>query len=109
MTKQHYFEMCELLNKPPKPEDIPVELEDFPDEVQLGFSIYYVLQDQWEGISGTYMGKNWTGLMDIFDIYEVEKQDRKTIFEILHLIDRERSAQIELVKKQQEQTKSPSR
>jgi hypothetical protein len=95
--------MCELMGTTPKQEDIPVELDDFPEEVQGAFSIYFILQDQWEGMSGTYMGKNMTGICDIFQIYGVMPEDRKTVFEIIHLIDQERTAQIALLKSQTKQ------
>lgn len=101
--------MCEMLGSEPQESDIPVELSDFPDEVQTAFQVYQVLQDHWEGMSGTYMGKNLTGLSEVFDVYEVPKTDRKMVLEFIHLIDRERMTNLDQKRKQEEslKTKSP--
>lgn len=106
MTKENYFEMCEMMGTEPQETDIPVEISDFPDEVQIAFQVYQVLQDHWEGMSGTYMGKNLTGLGEILDVYEVEKSDRKLILELINLIDRERMIQYDEKRKQEDSLKS---
>ena len=49
----------------------------YPYEVQLAFFIYNLLQDTWDGMSGSYFGKNLSGLGELLDIYEVE--DKKTV------------------------------
>jgi len=106
MTKAQYYEMCEMMGHEPVDEDVPVEVGDFPLEVQTAFEVYQVLQDCWEGMSGTYMGKSLTGLRDVFDIFEIENQDRKTVLELINLIDRERMATYEAKRKQEESMKS---
>lgn len=106
MTKDQYFEMCEMMGYEPNDKEIPVEIGDFPPEVQTAFEVYQVLQDHWEGMSGTYMGKNLTGLGEILDVYEVEKSDRKLILELINLIDRERIIQYDKKRKQEEDLKS---
>lgn len=105
MTKDQYFEMCEMMGYEPNDKDIPVEIDDFPPEVQTAFEIYQLLQDHWEGMSGTYMGKNLTGIKDVFDIFEVEVVDRKPILELINLIDRERILQYDAKRKQEESLK----
>jgi hypothetical protein len=106
MTKDQYFEMCEMMGTDVFEEEIPVELNDFPAEVQTAFEVYQVLQDHWEAMSGTYMGKNLTGVKDILDIYEVEHTDRKLILELINLIDRERMIQYDAKRKQEDSLKS---
>jgi hypothetical protein len=91
MTKDSYFELCEVLGTEPVDEEIPVEIEDFPPEVQLSISIYFKLRDEWESMSGTYMGKSYLGLQDILDILEVEKADRKDVLEWIAVLDHARS------------------
>lgn len=105
MTKDQYYEMCEMMGTEPREEEAPVELADFPSEIQTAFEVYQVLQDHWEGMSGTYMGKHLTGVKDIFDIFEVETSDRKLILELISLIDRERMTQYELKRKQEDSLK----
>lgn len=58
MDKQAYFEMCEMLGSEPIDDEIPVEADDFPELVQKALHIYSYLPDIWEGMSGTYMGKD---------------------------------------------------
>lgn len=45
----------------------------FPDEVTLSLHLYSLLSDRWDGSSGSYMGKDYTDLQLIFNIYEVEE------------------------------------
>lgn len=56
----------------PIPEEIPVSLGSLPEDLQLAFSLYYKLPDRWEGMSGTYMGKDLSCFKAIADILEVE-------------------------------------
>lgn len=64
---------------------MPQELSDFPEEVQVAFFIYGFLEDKWEGMSGTYLGKNWTTVPYFFDLYNV--QHPKDIIFIMKLIE----------------------
>jgi len=64
--------MMEQLGEEPKPEEIPPRFEDLLHEAQEAWIIYNSLQDVWEGMSGTFMGKNKAGLFDLFKAYEVE-------------------------------------
>lgn len=91
MTKEAYFEMCEALGSEPVESEIPAELADFPDIIQNVFSLYYILRDDWDTMNGIYLGKNYSGILDTFEIYEVEKADRKFYLEWLMVIDSARS------------------
>lgn len=91
VTKETYFDICEQLGTEPIEEEIPVELEDFPDEVQQALSIYFRLRDDWDGFTGTYMGKNFTGLSDILDIYQVDMASRQDLLDWIFIIDKVRS------------------
>lgn len=100
-TKDHYFEMCEALGTEPVESEIPVELEDFPDEVQQAINVYYKLRDEWDTMNGTYLGKSYTGLGEILDIFEVDKVDRKLFMEWITILDNARSKAIEASKPKQ--------
>ena len=91
VTKETYFEICEQLGSEPIEEEIPVELEDFPDELQEALNIYFRLRDDWDGFSGNYMGKNFTGLSDILDIYQIPKPSRQDLLDWIFIIDKVRS------------------
>ena len=88
MTKDQYFEMCDMLKTEPKEEEIPVEFEDLNEDIQYSIGVYNMLQDNWDTMNGTYLGKNMVGLTDIFRIMEVD--DYRTCFYIIGILDRVR-------------------
>lgn len=94
MTKDRYFEMCEMMNSEPILDEIPVELEDFPLEVQQAISVYRMLRDEWEGFNGYYLGKSFIGLTEILGYMEIDVSDRKLTVLLLKLIDSVRSSLI---------------
>jgi len=64
---------------------MPLDSSDFPVEVQVAFFIFGFLEDRYEGMSGTYMGKSWTNLEYLFNLYEV--QQPKIVLEMLKLYE----------------------
>ena len=94
MTKDTYFEMCEMLGEEPVEENIPVELDDFPLEVQQAMLVYRMLRDEWDGFSGTYFGKSLMGIKDILDAVEINEEDHKFIIMLIRQIDDVRSNEI---------------
>lgn len=95
MTKDAYFDMCAALNSEPIEREIPVEYDDLSIDVQEALNIYSKLRDEWDTMNGVYLGKNYNGILDIFDILEVPKEDRKTMFELIGSIDNVRSKALE--------------
>jgi hypothetical protein len=91
MTKDQYFEMCEMMGSEPVEAEIPVELDDFPEEVQQAFQMYYLLRDVWEGMSGTYMGKDYSTIFDFFRLYDIDPQDQLLTLGYIRQIDSVRS------------------
>ena len=106
MTKDQYFEMCELLGTEPIEEEIPLEFEDLVSEVQESIMLYNMFPDNWDSMSGTYLGKNFIGFKDIFEIMEIE--DHKTYFQIISIIDRCRSKIINDRKPKAPEKKKPA-
>jgi len=51
---------------------MPLEPSDFPEEVQVAFFMLSYLSDNWEGMSGTYMGKVWTDLEYLFKLHKIQ-------------------------------------
>ncbi len=91
VTKESYFQMCEMLGSEPIDSEIPVELDDLPIEVQESITVYRLLKDEWDFVNGNYLGKSLLGLQDIFNICKIADGDRMFTLEIINLLDSIRS------------------
>lgn len=80
-----YIAVCEKLGKEPDYDKIPMDDNNFPYEVQLALLVHSVLPDRWDGMSGSYLGKDWSALGTLLNIYDVE--DKKTVSFFLKSID----------------------
>jgi len=79
--------MCEQLGQEPIPEEIPASFEDFPHIVQTSMNVYAILPDNWDGFSGTYMGKDYALLPYLADtVYAVT--NKAQLVKYVTLIDR---------------------
>ena len=87
MTKDAYFEMCEALGTAPIDDEIPIDMDDFPEEVQNAFNMYYQLRDNWDSMGGSYLGKDTSTLFNFFDLYDTEKADRLFIISLVQHMD----------------------
>lgn len=94
MTKDIYFEMCEQMGQEPIESEIPLEPNDFPDIVQAAFIIYSILSDQWDTMGGAYLGKDFSIVFNLFDLYDVDTLDRPLCMNILQHIDGVRNKSI---------------
>jgi hypothetical protein len=65
---------------------MPLEPSDFPEEVQVAFFMLSYLSDNWEGMSGTYMGKVWTDLEYLFKLHKI--QNPRVILYFMKLYER---------------------
>ena len=81
MSIEQYFAMCDQMGWEPKEEEIPIDPSTLPIESQQALLLLNYLPDLWEGLKGTWLGKDYSGLLAIMDIYEIE--DRKKVFERL--------------------------
>jgi hypothetical protein len=100
MTRDKYLDMCLELGTEPLEHEIPVELDDFALEAQHCLLIYKTLRDEWDYMNGNYIGKNLSGIFQLFEVYEIDRQDWKFYLEIIHLIDQVRIEQIRLYEQQ---------
>ena len=97
----------ENMKREPKTETLRLISGDiFPQEVLLSLYIYSLLSDRWDGSSGSYMGKDYTDLQHLFQIYEVEEP--KVFIVFIKAIDHFKSKIIneELKKKQDAELRS---
>lgn len=79
--------MCTAMGYEPEEDKIPVEFEDLYTDVQEAFVIYSRLTDRWDGFNGVYLGKDYSGILDMFKLLEVPEEDWKTVFDLLNMID----------------------
>jgi len=86
MSKEAYLDMCEMLSTKPKYDEVPFELDDFPDEIQTAIEIYAMLPSKIEGMSGLYLGKDYSMLFSLLDVFEVH--NRQYIIRIIVYMDR---------------------
>jgi len=94
MTKEAYFEMCEMLGSEPVESEIPVEFDDFPLEMQQAFAVYRMLRDEWDTMNGNYLGKSLIGIKDLLEATEIDPQDQKFVVMLVRMIDQVRSDEI---------------
>jgi len=73
--------MCEQMGWEPKEEDLPQDGSNLSLECQQALTILNALPDNWEGMNGTWLGKDYSGLSAVMDIYEIES--RREVFELL--------------------------
>lgn len=85
----------------PKEEDIPKDPSHFSLEAQQALVMVNVLPDKWEGMSGTWLGKEYSGLLDIMELYQID--DKKQVFELLKVCEEELGKYYAQKRKEQEQ------
>jgi len=68
--------MCEQLGTEPDPSRAPLSLDKFPEDVQHAFIVFNHMPDRWDGMSGSYFGKDWSSIEFFLNLFEVE--DKKT-------------------------------
>ena len=68
---------------------MPPTPQDYPYEVQVAFLLHDLLPDKWDGMSGSYMGKEYSSLELLLDTWEVYGHDRIVcIYFIKHIESR---------------------
>jgi len=85
----------------PKEEDIPKDPSTFSLEAQQALQLLNALPDKWEGMNGIWLGKDYTGLFDIMDLYHITA--RKDVFELLKVCEEELGKFYAQKRKEQEQ------
>ena len=89
MNTEQYLLMCEQMGWEPREEDIPMEVDSLSYNSQCALILFQALPDNWEGMSGSWMGNDYSGLMDIMNIYQID--NKKEIFELLKVAEVEAS------------------
>lgn len=84
----------------PSEEEMPLDPSFLAVNAQYALILLNVLPDKWEGMSGSWMGKDYSGLAAIMDIYEIE--DRREVFELLKVAEDELGKHYRQKQKEQE-------
>lgn len=87
MTKEQYFEMCEMLGNEPLDSETPIDMNDFPPLVQNVFQIYFMLSDIWDSMGGSYIGKNLSNVFDFFRLYELSEAEQLLALSFIQEMD----------------------
>lgn len=78
--------MCEQTGEEIDWERCPPDEEDFPDSILTALNIYYSLGNRVYGDVG-YVGKDFTNLPLLYDLYKVQEYQKDWIFELLLFLD----------------------
>jgi len=65
---------------------MPLTSDSFPPEVQVAFFMFNLLSDVWDGMSGSYMGKDWSHCCQLFEVYDIE--DSRYVIYFMKLYER---------------------
>lgn len=85
MTADTYFAVCEELGKEPDPAEIPPSWNDLPEIIQSTVNVFNLLGDRVFPEIG-YIGKDYTNLPILLDIYGLEGS-KELVIEVLSWLD----------------------
>ena len=81
---------------------------EYPSEVQVAFLLHDLLPDRWDGMSGMFLGKDWSALGTLLDVFEVD-DPRTTVYFLKAIDDRNSNAINEKVTQRNKAAKAKSR
>jgi hypothetical protein len=90
---------------------MPLDPSELPAVVQVAFFIFNMLPDNYVGMDGVYIGKNWETCEFLFNTYQV--QDVSTTFHIMKMyeeimVEDRLSTRTDEMKKAERQAKASS-
>lgn len=107
MSQEQYLDMCEQMGWIPTEEELPVDASTLSINAQSALLLINALPDIWEGMNGSWLGKDYSGLFSIMEIYEME--DKRAIFELLKAAENELGIYYAQKRKEQETISKPKR
>lgn len=87
----------------PEEMDIPIQFSDLTINAQHAMQLFNILPDRVSDMSGVWLGKEYSGLLDIMWLLEIE--DKRRVFELLQTVISESSKQYEIERKARERIK----
>ena len=84
---------------------MPLDASAFPYEVQVAFFVFDLLPDKWDGMSGMYLGKDWSSANFLIRTYNIEDVPIVVYFAKLYenILVSQRSEELARKQKQQQQ------
>jgi len=107
MNLNQYLAMCEQMGWEPDENQMPIGASELSLDSQLALVLLESLPDNWEGMGGTWLGKDYSGLLAIMEIYEIE--NRRSVFELLKIAEKELGDYYAQKRKEQEQLSKAKR
>ena len=77
---EEYLLVCERLGKEPDPNKIPMDMGNYPYEVQMAFLLFDLLPDRWDGAAGVYLGKDWSCVGTLIETHKLKEELEAVIF-----------------------------
>lgn len=84
----------------PKEEELPIDPSTLSLEAQQSLIVLNSLPDNWDGMSGVWLGKDYSGLSAIMDIYDID--NKREVFELMKVAENILGKHYEELRKQRE-------
>ena len=91
----------------PKEDEIPKDPSTFSLEAQQALTVMNALPDMWEGMAGSWLGKDYSGLGDVMEIYDIA--EKREVFELLKICEEQLGKFYAQNRKEQEQLSKAKR
>ena len=101
MNAEQYLQMCEQMGWEPKEEELPKDPSYLSYNIQCALVLFNALPDSYAGMSGTWVGKDYSCLEYVMNIYSMDDY-KKEIFTLLKIAEVEASKFYAEKTKQQE-------
>jgi hypothetical protein len=100
MNAEQYLQMCEQMGWEPKEEELPKDPSYLSYNIQCALVLFNALPDSYAGMSGTWVGKDYSCLEYLMNIYSMD--NKREIFILLRIVEGEASKYYAEKSKQQE-------
>ena len=101
MNYEQYISMCEQMGWEVDESQIPKDASDLGYEAQQALLLFNALPDLVEGMNGIWLGKNYSGLFDIMDMYDIV--NKREVFELLKICEEQLGKYYTQKRKEQDQ------
>ena len=83
MTREQVIEAAIIMGEELETMELPPEFHELDFDCQVAVNLFHILPDKIDGMGGNWLGKEWAGIFDIMQIFEVE--NKRDVFEFMLL------------------------